>query len=74
MKKKWLFLPDIFLVLLVCMTCERNEMTHLKEDREFIRQDHRHLSVDQSEFKRHDQPFTMEWEKIYQSIEAREAN
>ncbi|MDN3688908.1 hypothetical protein [Cyclobacterium jeungdonense] len=28
MKSKWLFLPDVILVLLLCLTCERHEMQH----------------------------------------------
>jgi hypothetical protein len=28
MKRKWLFLPDILLFLLVCLTCERRELSH----------------------------------------------
>jgi hypothetical protein len=28
MKRKWLFLPDILLLLLVCLTCERRELSH----------------------------------------------
>ncbi|WP_162340428.1 hypothetical protein [Cyclobacterium salsum] len=31
MKSKWLFLPDVFLVLLVCLTCERHEIPHSGE-------------------------------------------
>lgn len=28
MKRKWLFLPDILLLLLICLTCERRELSH----------------------------------------------
>lgn len=31
MKQKWLFLPDIFFVLLLFLTCERHEMDHMRE-------------------------------------------
>jgi hypothetical protein len=30
MKIGWLFLPDIFLVVGLCLTCEREEMPHLR--------------------------------------------
>ncbi|SHN32439.1 hypothetical protein SAMN04488057_12046 [Cyclobacterium lianum] len=44
MKSNWLFLPDIFLVLLICFTCERNEMTHVEENQRYTFKEQVHFS------------------------------
>lgn len=31
MKSKWLFFPDVLLVLVLCLTCERHELQQMRE-------------------------------------------
>ncbi|MBD3630800.1 hypothetical protein [Cyclobacterium sp.] len=74
MKSKWLFLPDIFLVLLICMTCERNEMTHLEENPEFTVQGEQLRPVNQQEIKANKQQLEVDWSKLYYRVQEKTEN